>query len=149
MFKFIKNLFRLSPNQSSRPDIDERILNCPWPDDITIDRSSFIGNGSYTTVAGREYHSVTCSADGPNKDSTTFHHTQLGYWGGFKSFQEANRFTIHLWGVIKSLLGTNTPVYVSGQDKNDHARWCMGEITERPIGLVPFGLPTDFESYNR
>ena len=116
------------------------IRQCPWPEDITIDRTSWV-------IDGEIHHSVTCDADGPNGDGS-FHHGWIGYWSDFKSFEEANDFVVVLWSKIRELTEVSAPVYVSGAEKNAHAGWCMGEGGERPPGRRPIGLPTTFDEYD-
>ena len=127
---------------------DDYILGCPWKADINIDRTSFKGGGSFGTIKGQAYHSVSCSADGPNNDEgKTFHHSSIGYWRDFPSFESANAFVAELHNRIKELVGVDVPVYASNKDKNDHARWCMGEIKRRPKGIRPEELPITFKGY--
>ena len=124
----------------------KRASECPWPEDTTIERSSFISSGEFGGVKGEERHTVYCSADGPNLEGS-FHHAQVGFWNDFKSFEEANAFALKLWEKIKSLTGQEVPVYASGKDQNDHASWCMGERKARPKGIHPKDLPVSFKAY--
>src|SRR3990172_3203600 len=91
-----------------------RIKRCPWKADITIERSSFVGGGNFDTVKGAHYHSVSCSADGPNPDGITMHHGYIGYWPDFSSFEEANAFADALSEKIRDLTGFEVPLSASG-----------------------------------
>jgi len=123
------------------------IKHCPWKDDIHIDRSSFVGTGTFDSVKGREYHTVYCAADGPNPDGTTMHHGQIGYWNKFSSIGKANKFALKLWKRIMLITGFSAPVYASREDGNEHARWCMNETDVRPVGIHPAELPTELSGY--
>ena len=151
MLKFVKFLFGVGPSPAEIAKVDktvDRVRRCPWKSDITIDRSSHIGTGAYGSIEGQEYHTVYCSADGPNDDKDkTIHHGQIGYWSEFQSFEEANAFALELYEQIKQWIGIEVPVYASGRDQNDHASWCMGHLKERPRGEDPHRLPVTFRAY--
>ena len=130
------------------PTTKDRIRRCPWPEDIHIDRRSWIGSGEFGSIAGRAYHSVYCVSDGPNSGlGNTMHHGFIGFWPDHFSFAEANLFAFGLWEQIRRLIGREVPVYASHVDINKHVEWCMHGTGERPAGIHPRDLPTDFESY--
>ncbi len=147
MLRTIARAFGL-PFDTTRDRTDESIVWCPWKEDINIERSSFISSGEYGSIKGEECHTVSCSADGPNSDGTTFHRGSIGHWGDFPSFEEANAFALTLWLKIKELTGVEVRVYASGKDKNAHAKWCMHGRKTRPRGIHPQDLPRDFEAYS-
>ena|SRR3990167_6093278 len=151
-------LFRITKYMGAPPHTDGglllglkvdygRIKRCPWKKDITIDRSSFVGGGHFDTIKGTHYHSVSCSADGPNPDGVTMHHGYIGYWPNFSSFEEANKFAGALSEKIRELTGFEVPIYASSKDKNAHAGWCMSEGKTRPKGIRPDQLPVTFKAY--
>jgi len=127
---------------------EDRIRRCPWPNDIHIERSSWTGTGAYDSIAGRVYRSVACAADGPNNDADkTFHHGYIGHWSEFISAEAANAFATKLYSDVIRITGVVPPLYVSHKDLNNHARWCMGEIKKRPVGIQPHELPVDLKPY--
>ena len=126
---------------------DAYILKSPWPQDISISRSSFIGSGAYDSVPGQHYHSVSCAADGPNPGGNTYHHGYIGYWRDFESFEAANIFAGRLQRRIEDLIGVLPPLYASGKDENDHAAWVLGDRKKRPAGITLEELPTSFYGY--
>ena len=135
-----------------KPGVDEatadRILRCPWKEDITIERSSWVGSGNYDSIAEKVYHSVTCAADGPNGDKEkTFHHSSIGYWNYFSSFEEANAFAVSLESRVRALTGLTPPVYASNKDTEAHASWCMGKRKTRPRGITAAQLPTSLAGF--
>src|SRR3990167_6588403 len=147
----LDRLFRTQKHVSAKQlllgrEIDyEHIKRCPWKEDITIERSSHVEGGAFGSIEGRHYHSVICSADGPNPDGASFHHGWIGYWRNFSSFGEANEFAAALWEKILELTGLEVPVYASGKDKNAHAGWCLSERKTRPKGIRPDQLPVTFK----
>lgn len=146
MLNVFKNVFG-TPQTKKRDRAEERIGRCPWPNDIAIERSSFIGGGNFSTVKGQEYHSVSCAADGPNGDKS-WHHGYIGYWGDFKSFEGANEFAGALQRTIQRLVDVRAPIYASTKDKNRHSGWIMGDKRyRRPTGTSASDLPTDFADY--
>lgn len=121
---------------------------CRWKDDITIERASFIGTGSYSSVKGQAYHTVSCAADGPNGDSgKTMHHAWIGHWRDFSSFEEANAFAGVLYNKVIELTGYTPHIYASRKDKEAYASWCMGKVKTRPRGIAPNALPSTFKGY--
>jgi hypothetical protein len=97
----------------------DNIKTCPYWDEINIDRMDF-----FSDTKGREVHSVTISADGPNSDDS-FHHSWIGHWSDFKSKEEADYFTQRLMKAVERIHGYTPPVYYTHEAKNKHAGWVM------------------------
>lgn len=150
---FLRRFFR-SKQSSPQPtgknyplaEALERIRRCPWKEDITVERCSFIANGSYGLVKGKTYHTVSISADGPNPDGS-MHHAFIGHWGDLETIQAANELAISLFAAVQVITGCTPPVYWSRKDRNSHAAWSMSERPDRPVGVDPSQLPDDMLLY--
>ena len=136
----------LRPNRGSMEETMDSVRHCPWKEDIAIEVCSHIGSGAYNSVKGKHYHYVSCAADGPNNDAgKTFHHSYIGYWDYFFSFESVNVFAVNLQKLIKKEIGIEAPLYPSGKIRNMHSGWVLGERKIKPQGVKPEDLPITFK----
>ena len=109
-------------------NIEIERLKTPWPTDTVVELNSYQAEPD-----GRWNHYVYCFANGPNRDGTV-HHARIGLWMGFTTEIEMNIFAATLIQKIRYHVGVTPLLLKSREDRNNHARWCIGEAESPPRG---------------
>ncbi len=104
----------------------EKILEVPWPDDIHIDPISYEKNDE-------EVHYISMAADGPNPGGTS-HHGSMEYLPDYQDRRTMLRSAAQMALLVKRLVGHEPLILTTDDDREEHARWCMGERSDPPAG---------------
>ena len=108
-----------------RPNRDlSGLRRVPWPEDMIVEPVTY-------RVGTQQVNYVSAAADGPNSDGT-MHHAYIGYWPDFASAEEAMAFAYRVASELYNLNGVVPHVLKTRKERNDWARYALGELKKRP-----------------
>lgn len=108
-------------------DVD-RIAKVPWPEDIHIDPTAYI-----SSETNEEVNCISVAADGPNADGS-MHHGSIEYLPDYPDRETMLRSAADIADLVYRITGHKPRVYLTDEDRNEDARWCMGEQADPPEG---------------